>query len=175
MPQPPNPKAIRPSCGKQGSRWWGEAKNHPFIDGNKRVALLIAFTFLEVNGCALITAEDEQFDLMVAIATGGSDVNVVEDWMRQHLMVAAVSEETSASAEEVSASTEEMSAQVEEMVAQAQSLAQMAEELQTIVAQFKTRDETRTAEVAMRRRRDDWQEPQRQASKQVKARPALVR
>lgn len=112
---------------------------------------------------------------MVAIATGGSDVNVVEDWMRQHLMVAAVSEETSASAEEVSASTEEMSAQVEEMVAQAQSLAQMAEELQTIVAQFKTGDETRTAEVAMRRRRDDWQEPQRQASKQVKARPALVR
>ncbi|HZK67345.1 MAG TPA: type II toxin-antitoxin system death-on-curing family toxin [Chloroflexota bacterium] len=65
---------------------WGLVKNQPFIDGNKRVAHLIAFTFLDVNGYVLIATEDEQFDLMVSIAAEGLDVDVVEDWVRKHLI-----------------------------------------------------------------------------------------
>jgi death-on-curing protein len=65
---------------------WGLVKNHPFIDGNKRAAHLIAFTFLDVNGQVLMSTEDEQFKLMVSIATEGVEVDTVEDWVRNHLV-----------------------------------------------------------------------------------------
>lgn len=65
---------------------WGMVKNHPFIDGNKRIAHLIAFTFLDVNGYVLIATEDEQFALVMAIADEGLDVDSVDDWMRQHIV-----------------------------------------------------------------------------------------
>ncbi len=38
---------------------YGIAKNHAFIDGNKRIAFLVMFTFLRVNGWHLIVPEPE--------------------------------------------------------------------------------------------------------------------
>ena len=56
------------------------------VDGNKRAAHLIAFTLLDVNGYTLSATEDEQFDLMMAVAGKGLDVDSVEDWLRRHLV-----------------------------------------------------------------------------------------
>lgn len=44
------------------------AENQPFIDGNKRAAILAALTFLDMNGIAVFTATDELYEAMMALA-----------------------------------------------------------------------------------------------------------
>lgn len=46
------------------------AKNHPFIDGNKRVALAAALLFLWMNGVEVDADEDELTDLVLGVAEG---------------------------------------------------------------------------------------------------------
>ena len=45
-------------------------QNHPFIDGNKRVALASALVFLDLNGIQLNDNEDRLFNLMMSVANG---------------------------------------------------------------------------------------------------------
>ncbi len=49
---------------------YGIAKNHPFIDGNKRVALAIGATFLELNGYTLDAPEPEAVVIFEQLAAG---------------------------------------------------------------------------------------------------------
>ena len=49
------------------------AKNHPLVDGNKRLALAGGATFLWINGLRLTMSNDEAYDLIIAIASGGLD------------------------------------------------------------------------------------------------------
>ncbi|WP_062132639.1 type II toxin-antitoxin system death-on-curing family toxin [Demequina aestuarii] len=51
--------------------------NHPLVDGNKRLAALLAAMFLYVNGRDLALSNDELFDLTMAVASG--DLRDVED------------------------------------------------------------------------------------------------
>lgn len=44
------------------------AENQPFIDGNKRTAILAALTFLDMNGIPVFTATDALYDAMMAVA-----------------------------------------------------------------------------------------------------------
>ncbi|HZH75622.1 MAG TPA: type II toxin-antitoxin system death-on-curing family toxin [Archangium sp.] len=44
--------------------------NHPFIDGNKRVGLLAALVFLELNGTTLTQGSEELYELTMAVAAG---------------------------------------------------------------------------------------------------------
>ena len=46
------------------------AKNHAFVDGNKRTALLAALVFLDVNGVAIDHSSESLYDLTKAIAEG---------------------------------------------------------------------------------------------------------
>ena len=58
------------------------ASNHPFIDGNKRIALAAAATFLAVNGYE-ITADDEAlYQSMIAVASGNLDKDALTDFFR---------------------------------------------------------------------------------------------
>jgi len=63
--------SIRPP-----SSFCGIAENQPFVDGNKRIALVVALTFLELNGYATDMTEDEMFELMLDISAGLSPTNV---------------------------------------------------------------------------------------------------
>ena len=45
-------------------------QNHPFIDGNKRVALVSALVFLDINGIDIKYSEDILFKMMVSISKG---------------------------------------------------------------------------------------------------------
>lgn len=45
-------------------------KNHPFIDGNKRVGFVAALTFLELNGLAIAQESPELYDATIAVAEG---------------------------------------------------------------------------------------------------------
>ena len=67
---------------------WGILKNHPFLDGNKRTAHLVAVTFLEANGYELQATEDEQFDLLLKAAAENLSVNDVETWIKDHVVTA---------------------------------------------------------------------------------------
>lgn len=49
------------------------ARNHPLLDGNKRLALAATLTFLRVNGWRGTLDNDAAYDLIVAVATGALD------------------------------------------------------------------------------------------------------
>ncbi len=44
------------------------ARNHPFVDGNKRIALAVVYVFLEMNGYRLETPEADAVEAMLAIS-----------------------------------------------------------------------------------------------------------
>jgi len=46
------------------------SQNHPFIDGNKRTALVSALVFLEMNGLSISDPESLLYDAMLALAAG---------------------------------------------------------------------------------------------------------
>jgi len=46
------------------------ARNHAFVDGNKRVAWTACLTFLGLNGHRINATEDERFDFVIRVATG---------------------------------------------------------------------------------------------------------
>ncbi len=59
-------------------------KNHPFVDGNKRVGAMAAFTFLKVNGFTL-DASDRAFEhLVLSTAAGGVDKAAIAAFIRKH-------------------------------------------------------------------------------------------
>jgi len=59
-------------------------QNHPFIDGNKRVGLATAVTFLKVNGIPVIADEDEAAEMVLSVAQGQADKSAIADFLRQN-------------------------------------------------------------------------------------------
>jgi death-on-curing protein len=49
---------------------FGIAKNHPFVDGNKRVAFVASITFLELNGWKFVAAEEDAAIAFLGLAGG---------------------------------------------------------------------------------------------------------
>ncbi len=62
---------------------YGIAKNHPFLDGNKRTALAAAGIFLELNGYELIATEIQAVTVTLALAAGELDQQAFSAWLRQ--------------------------------------------------------------------------------------------
>lgn len=58
----------------------GICKNNPFLDGNKRTALLSARAFLFLNGQAFEPKETDEVENMVAVASGGLDEAGIAAW-----------------------------------------------------------------------------------------------
>ena len=63
----------------------GLAKNHPFADGNKRVAFLAVGLFLALNGYRLNASQIEATQAMLAVAAGEVDEAGFAAWLRQRL------------------------------------------------------------------------------------------
>jgi death-on-curing protein len=61
------------------------ARNHPLIDGNKRLAWAALTMFCALNGQALDVRADDAVETMLAIASGEVDEAAVADWLRSHL------------------------------------------------------------------------------------------
>ena len=62
----------------------GLARNHPFVDGNKRTGFVAAELFLRLNGWAL-TADDASCVLtMLAVAAGDITEEAFAAWLREH-------------------------------------------------------------------------------------------
>jgi len=59
------------------------ARNHAFVDGNKRVAWLSAGAFYWINGLLLDAPDDPAYDLVIAVATGDLDVPAIAATLAQ--------------------------------------------------------------------------------------------
>jgi death-on-curing protein len=64
---------------------YGLAKNHPFIDGNKRAAFLGAGLFLALNGHRLVAAQADATLQVLALAASEIAETAFADWLRAHL------------------------------------------------------------------------------------------
>ena len=62
----------------------GIARNHPFIDGNKRTAFVAAELFLLLNGFELLAEDTDCVLTMLAVASGALDEPAFAAWLRQH-------------------------------------------------------------------------------------------
>ncbi len=63
---------------------FGLARNHPFVDGNKRTAFVAMELFLDRNGQALVADDVECVLVMLAVAEGTLDEAGFADWIRRH-------------------------------------------------------------------------------------------
>jgi len=62
----------------------GVAKNHPFVDGNKRAALLATGLFLYINGYRLTASQADTTITMLNVAAGELSEEAFAAWLRQH-------------------------------------------------------------------------------------------
>jgi death-on-curing protein len=62
------------------------AKNHGFIDGNKRVAFLVMFVFLGLNGYEIEAPEEEVVATIRDVAANVRDEAALADWLRGRLI-----------------------------------------------------------------------------------------
>jgi death on curing protein len=63
---------------------FGIAKNHPFVDGNKRAAFMVMLVFLRKNGVAFAPSESLATAAMVALAAGEVDEDGLSRWIRDN-------------------------------------------------------------------------------------------
>jgi death on curing protein len=64
---------------------YGIARNHPFIDGNKRIAAVLSETFLSLNGFVLDATDAELVVAFLALAAGEIGEEEMADWFRERL------------------------------------------------------------------------------------------
>lgn len=64
---------------------YGLARNHPFIDGNKRTAFVAVELFLELNGASLVADDASCVLTMLALASGTLDEAAIASWVRAHM------------------------------------------------------------------------------------------
>ena len=65
---------------------FGIARNHPFVDGNKRTAAVVSETFLALNGHGLTATDAELVVTFLALAAGELSERELAAWFRDHLV-----------------------------------------------------------------------------------------
>jgi death-on-curing protein len=63
------------------------ARNHSFVDGNKRTAAVVSETFLVLNGYTLNASDAELVVAIIALAAGELSEDELTDWFRGHISV----------------------------------------------------------------------------------------
>jgi death-on-curing protein len=64
---------------------FGIAKNHPFIDGNKRAALASMIVFLGLNKLEIEAPSQELTAVVLSLAAGEISEDVLAQWLREHV------------------------------------------------------------------------------------------
>ena len=86
--RPKNSSAYEPDgdlSRRAAAYGYGIAKNHPFIDGNKRTALVVTETFLNLNGFDLTTDDATCVAVMHAVADGTMKEEKFAGWIRENI------------------------------------------------------------------------------------------
>jgi death-on-curing protein len=69
-------------CALAAAYAFGLARNHPYVDGNKRTAFLAAYVFLKINGISLTATEIDATAAMLNLASGTIDEGSFAVWLR---------------------------------------------------------------------------------------------
>lgn len=72
-------------CALAAAYAFGVARNHPFVDGNKRTAWVLARLFLALNGVRIDFAPEDAIRTVLALAAGELSEEEMADWFRQHV------------------------------------------------------------------------------------------
>jgi len=59
---------------------FGISSNHPFVDGNKRTALVVSFAFLDINGISVTASQEDTYATILALAAGEINEQQLTDW-----------------------------------------------------------------------------------------------
>ena len=65
---------------------FGIARNHPFVDGNKRTAAVVCETFLALNRYDLVASDAELVVAFLDLAAGQLSEAELTDWLREHIV-----------------------------------------------------------------------------------------
>jgi death on curing protein len=65
---------------------YGIARNHPFVDGNKRTALVASRSFLLINGYQIGASKEDRLNTFLALASGDLSEDQLAIWFRKHLI-----------------------------------------------------------------------------------------
>jgi death on curing protein len=79
-----NPSAAAPAAAYA----FGIARNHPFVDGNKRTAAVVSVSFLFVNGYEFTAMPAELTLAFLALAAGERSEEEMADWFRSYIVPA---------------------------------------------------------------------------------------
>ncbi len=63
---------------------FGLSSNHPFMDGNKRTALLVSFAFLEVNGIEVTASQEDAYLTILGLAAGEISEEQLAQWFERN-------------------------------------------------------------------------------------------
>ena len=75
---------LYPTIEEKGARLgFNLISNHAFIDGNKRIGMLVMLTFLELNGVKIDCTDEEIVEIALGIASGKTIYKAILDWVRK--------------------------------------------------------------------------------------------
>ncbi|MEH6716926.1 type II toxin-antitoxin system death-on-curing family toxin [Parasphingorhabdus flavimaris] len=72
-------------CALAAAYAFGVARNHPFTDGNKRTAWVLARAFLVLNDCQLVFEREEAIETVQTLAAGELAEEELAKWFRDHI------------------------------------------------------------------------------------------
>jgi death-on-curing protein len=75
-----NADIFRPAA----SYAFGIARNHPFVDGNKRAALVSSMTFLRLNGWEIDAPRSEEYETFYGLAARTVSEQELAEWFSAH-------------------------------------------------------------------------------------------
>jgi death on curing protein len=66
---------------------FGIARNHAFVDGNKRTALVVSVTFLDRNGWDIVAAKEDVYLTFLHLADGSLSEEELAAWFTKHAVL----------------------------------------------------------------------------------------
>jgi len=73
-------------CALAAAYAFGIARNHPFNDGNKRTAWVMARLFLRLNGVTIVFDKADAIHTVLALAAGDLPEDAMADWFRARIV-----------------------------------------------------------------------------------------
>lgn len=81
-------KELYPTIEEKGARLgFNLISNHAFIDGNKRIGMLVMLTFLEVNGLRIECTDEDIIEVALGVASGKTIYKGLLDWVRKYIAI----------------------------------------------------------------------------------------
>jgi death on curing protein len=62
----------------------GIARNHPFVDGNKRTALAVSTAFMVLNGWDLVAPREDLYSVFLGVPDGSIQEGRLAEWLKHH-------------------------------------------------------------------------------------------